>query len=155
MTAITELPETVDGSTLGGLLGLTLNRINTLSRDGVIPKAGRGAYPLQECIRAYVAWAKVNPKGRPKATGDLNDEKLRLTRAQADKAELVAAQARGDLIELDVVRREWTAIATDLRARLLSIAPRVATQAGLDRDASARLDHAIRTALEDIADDRA
>lgn len=148
------LPKTIGAEALADLLGITANRVNALARDGVIPKAGRGKFPLPEAVQSYVAWARINPSGRPPASGALNDEKTRLTAAQADRAELQAARDRGELIPLEEVRREWAAIAVDLRARLLAVGPRVASTLALDRPSSARLDEELRAALEDIADDR-
>lgn len=152
--ACTPFPKTIDAGALAGLLGLTANRVNALARDGAIPKTGRGQFALPDSVRAYVAWARKNPSGRPPAGGAMNEERIRLTAAQADRAELQAARDRGELVPLEEVRREWAALAVDLRARLLAVGPRVATTLALDRAAAARLDEELRAALEDIADDR-
>lgn len=147
-------PKSVGTEALADLLGITANRVNALARDGAIPKVGRGKFPLPDAVRAYVEWIRKNPAGRPVASGALNDEKIRLTAAQADRAELQAARDRGELIPIEAVRREWASVAVDLRARLLAIGPRVASALALDRPAAARLDDELRAALEDIADDR-
>lgn len=148
------LPESISTEALADLLGITANRLNALARDGAIPKAGRGSFSLPDAVRAYVEWTRKNPAGRPQASGALNDEKIRLTAAQADRVELQAARDRGELVALAEVRREWASIAIDLRARLLAIGPRVASSLALDRPAASRLDEELRAALEDISDDR-
>lgn len=147
------LPEIVSAATLGELLGITANRVSVLAADGALPKAGRNQYPLRDCVQAYVTYARENPFGRKSKDGNLNDEKLRLAREQADKIALANAVTRNELVPVEDVRREWRGLALDLRARLLAIAPRVAAAVGLDRNAAASLDSEIRHALEDIADD--
>lgn len=144
----------VSAKTLAEWLDLSAVRVAALAREGVFPREGDRDYPLRASIRAYVVYCRDNPSGRRIANPDLADEKLRLTRAQADMAELQAARNRGELIPLDDVRREWAWVAVDLRARLLAVAPRVASALALDRVAAARLDEELRSALEDIADDR-
>lgn len=145
------LPETISASDLAGLLGLSANRVSVLAAEGVIAKKGRGRYLLAESIQGYAQWVRENPAGRRRVA---SDEKERLTAAQADLAELKLAQTRGELLPLEDVRREWAAIAIDLRARLLSIAPRVSSALGLDRATAARLDAELRSALEDLAEQR-
>lgn len=147
-------PETVDAADLADLLGITANRVNALSRDGVIPKSGRGKFPLPESVRAYLEWTKANPAGRRVSDPDLADEKKRLAKEQADKIALANAITREELVLVEEVRREWRGLALDLRARLLAIGPRVAAALGLDRTVAASLDSELRAALEDIADDR-
>ena len=149
---MTNLPEAVDAATLADLLGITPNRLNALARDGHVPKSGRGRFPIPEATRVYVAWCRANPSGRRVANPDHADAKSRLTTAQAELAEAKLARERGELLPAADVRAEWTALATDLRARLLAIPPRVASALGLDRDAAGRLDAEMRAALEDVAD---
>ena len=146
-----DLPDTVGAADLARLFGLSANRVSVLGAEGVIQKKGRGRYLLAESIQGYAEWVRQNPSGRRRVA---SDEKERLTAAQADLAELKLAQTRGDLLPLEDVRREWAAIAIDLRARLLSIGPRVASALGLDRETAARLDAELRSALEDLADQR-
>ncbi len=148
-----KLPETVSTTALAGLLGLTVNRINALARAGALPKAERGSYPLGEAVRAYLAWNRLHQPGRPKATGDLASEKLRLVAAQADKAELAAQVTRHAYVPREEVERAWTGHIVALRARLLAVPSRVASALGMDRAAAARLDAELRAALEELGHD--
>lgn len=146
-----DLPDSVSTADLARLLGLTANRVSVLGAEGVLVRQTRGTYDLAASVAGYCEWCRDNPRGRKSGP---NDEKERLTAAQADLAELKLAQTRGELLPLEDVRREWVGIAIDLRARLLSIAPRVASALGLDRATAARLDAELRSALQDLADQR-
>lgn len=150
----TELPETVNADVLARLLGITSNRVQTLAREGTIPKAARGRYRLDDAIPAYVAYVRENPGGRRSKDSDLADEKKRLTRAQADRAETIAARERGELLPAKEVEAAWSTLLTDLRAALLAMPGRIAADLGLDREAAAALDAETRAVLEVIADDR-
>jgi phage terminase Nu1 subunit (DNA packaging protein) len=145
------LPETMDAATLAALLGLTANRVNALAREGAIPRAGRGRFPIPDAVQAYVAWAKANPAGRRVADADLADEKKRLAREQADKIALQNARARGDLLDAHAVRSRWGEYTTRLRSALLAVPARVTAQVGLDRAGAAALDAEVRAALDQIA----
>lgn len=136
---------------LAAWLGLKRSRVTALARQGVLPRVGQ-QYPHRACILAYCEHIRAGAVGR-KADPDLAAEKLRLAREQADKLAIANAKARDDLVSLAEVEREWTCLATDLRARLLAIGPRVASAAGLDRATAARIDAELRDALEGIADD--
>lgn len=145
------IPKTVSAAQLADLLGVSGRRVAQLAQEGAIPKAARGVYPLPEAVRAYCAYAKANPDGRPRKMQTLEAEKTRLTRAQAELAEVKAAQARGDLLPVQAVQARWIETVTALRAALLAVPPRIAAQAGLDRAAAALLDAEMREALDQIA----
>ena len=49
---------------------------------------------------------------------------------------------------------EWRGIITDLRAAVLAVPSRVASELGFDRKETIALDSEIRAAMEAIADDR-
>ena len=81
-------------------------------------------------------------RGRPIAP-----HRERLVNAQAELAEIRARKMRGELVPAADVEREWTAIVTDLRQRLLAIPSRVGAKLPLSREAVAALDQEIRAAL--------
>lgn len=153
-----ELPSTVHESTLAALLGVNRSRIAQLVRDGVLTRAGRARFDLHESVRAYTANLryKSSPmgKGRPSSTNpDLEAEKLRLTRAQADEREAKVAAARGELVSANEVERAWAGVLKDVRASMLAVPSRCgATLPHLSAHDIATLDAEIRHALEGLAD---
>ena len=110
-------------------------------------------FPLKSTVRAYCENTR-SAAARRAADPELAAEKLRLTRAQADRAEQQAARDGGTLLQADAVAAAWTSIITDLRAALLAIPERVSAHLGLDRNMTAALDNELRYCLEVIADDR-
>lgn len=162
MTTLTEIdamladpPEvdTVTAAELGEWLGLSPNRVHALGRDGVLPRVNHKRYPLRASVAAYCEHCRSLAKG--KATDkELAEEKIRLAREQADKIALQNAAARGEFLDSRSVASEWHSIVTDLRAALLAVPSRVASELGFDRKETAALDSEIRAAMEVIADDR-
>lgn len=151
------IPATCDEPTLAALLGISRTRTSTLARDGVISRIARGRYDTRAAVRAYCENLRFHAAraGRPsEASGDeLKAEKLRLTRAQAEKAEAAAALARGDLVKAEEVRREWEGVLRDLRAALLAVPSRVgAVLPHLAPHDLAEIDREIRATLEGLAD---
>lgn len=149
---MSDLPSTVCTADLAMLLGITPNRVNALAREGAIPKAGRGRFPIPQATQAYVAWQKENPAGRRVKDPEQADAKTRLTAAQAELAETKLAQARGDLLDAGEVEREWTAALVDRRAALLALPARLQTDCGLTADTTRALDREITDALMRLAE---
>jgi phage terminase Nu1 subunit (DNA packaging protein) len=111
------------------LFNLTERHIQRLAADGVIPKAARGQYPLLGSIRGYVKFLQERSFGKhSNETTDLQTEKIRLTKANADKTELEVAVLRGDLIPTEIVENVQGQMVSAARAKFLSIPTKAATQ---------------------------
>ena len=117
-------------ATIAKLLRLTERRVQQLSKEGVIPKAERGRYDLVPSVQGYIKY--LQDRAAPEMSGsiDYNAEKARLTRANADIAEMEAAKMKGRLIDSEEVTHAWAAIMSQVRANLLHNVPvRVASLA--------------------------
>ena len=145
----------VSATVVGAWLGLTSTRVQQLARDGILTRiesTGQFRFDLKSTVQTYCDYTR-SAAARRQADPDLAEQKLRLTRAQADRAEQQAARDGGTLLQADAVAAAWTSITTDLRAALLAIPERCAATLGLDRQATAALDSELRSCLEVIADD--
>lgn len=87
------------GKIIARLLNITERRLQQLAREGIIPKADRGQYPLAGCVRGYVTYlqnAGVN------AEGNLDPEKLdpfkRRAFYQGELDKLKVAVERSELV---------------------------------------------------------
>lgn len=61
------------GKLIARLLNITERRLQQLAREGIVPKAAHGKYPLAGCVRGYIMYlqnAGVN------AEGNIDPEKL-------------------------------------------------------------------------------
>lgn len=90
--------------TLARLFNLTDRRVQQLARDGIIPKATRGKYPLAQSIQGYVRYLQERAFSKELGTTDLHTEQVRLKRAQAEEKEIEAAIKRGSAMWVDDIK---------------------------------------------------
>lgn len=153
-----ELPQTVHESTLAALLGIRRARLSELVRDGILRRVGPARFQLREAVNSYTAdlRSKTSPMGRGRPTSsspELDVEKLRLAKQQADKVELQNAAARGSLVPALEVEREWAGVLRDVRAAMLAVPSRVgSTLPHLSAHDVAAIENEIKAALEGLAD---
>ena len=151
------IPGIATETDMAQLLGVTANRVRTLTRDGHLLKAGPGQWKVRESLAHYIGHLRTIAAraGNPAAGADpdaLKAEKLRLTRAQADKEETRVRRERGELVPADAVAREWSTLARDVRNALLAVPSRCG--AGLPHLTAtdvATIEREIRKALEGLA----
>lgn len=100
------------------LRGVTARRLRQLdSEDNPPPKDENGQYDPGEFGR----WLRAGDKA-----ADYFAERARLTKEQADKAEMENDRARGLLMGRDEVAGEWSRIVMNFKTRLLSIPSKLA-----------------------------
>jgi phage terminase Nu1 subunit (DNA packaging protein) len=142
-------PVTYPVETIAKLFDLTPRRVQQLSAAGVIPRAGHGKYELAPAVRGYVRYLKGADLG-----GAARADKERLLRARADLMEMEARRATGRLVDVDLVERTWTNIASIIRTRLLALPSKCAPiLAGLDPSAAYNLLEAeVHAALQELSE---
>lgn len=145
----------MDEAALSQFLGLVTSQIRTKTRDGILTKTGPGRWDVRASVKSYVAQLQVHASraGRPPDGGDdLKAEKLRLTRAQADKEETRVKREAGDLVEAAAVTRGWSNLLRDMRNALLAVPSRCgAALPHLTATDIATIDREIKKALEGLA----
>jgi len=111
-------------------LDLSTKRISELIRDGILPsKMGRSPLNIDVCRIAYISYLrKLGGYNKRSGGGDIAEEKTRLTKVQADKAELEVNQLEGKLIPAQLVQDTWTDFVANVRAKLLGLPSRIAHQ---------------------------
>ena len=88
--------------------------------------------------------------------GELDRERTRLTKAQADKTELEVAELKAKLVRMELVVPHWQAMVAAMRAKLLAIPAKVAPQvAGPDSLSRTQelIQDGVYQALSEIAGD--
>lgn len=109
-------------------LDLSPKRISELIRDGILPsKMGRSPINIDVCRIAYISYLrKLGGYNKKSGTADIAEEKTRLTKAQADKAELEVSSLEGQLIPAKLVQDTWADLIANVRVRLLGLPSRIA-----------------------------
>lgn len=116
---------TASVDTVAKLLDVTPRRVQQLANEGVIPKPkSRGQYEIIPCVVGFIRHLRGMLNGD---AGDLNTEKTRLTRAQAEKTEIETAKLKGELVALAETERAWCALVGAFRAKMITLPPRAAT----------------------------
>src|SRR6202011_4729904 len=112
--------DTVPAEVLARWLGVSERLVRELARKGIVVKAGRNAFKLEESVRSVVEDQRrtIAGKGGARIGAQAAKERSRLAAAMADKAELQKAATRGAQIDAGDVWQKWTATLTRVRARL-------------------------------------
>ena len=146
------IPGVMNAEALSRLLGVS----ETTARGVGVKLPGKGRWDVAATLRVYLDRLREHAgrAGRPAASGDteaLRAEKLRLTRAQADKEETRVKREAGELVEVESVTREWSNLLRDMRNAMLAVPSRCG--AGLPHLTAtdiATIDREIRKALEGL-----
>lgn len=135
--------------TIAGLLDLSQRRVQQLVNEGHIPRVCQGQFRLVPVVRGYIGYLRDNT-----TSSGLGSEKRRLLAARADLAELVVARRVGDLIPVQTVELEWSAIVVNFRNQMLALAARAAPLVVAAKDvheAHSIIESLILQALEELS----
>lgn len=142
-------------STISKLLLLTDRRVQQLVKDGIIPKTEHGRYELAPAVQGYIRYLQDRSVGNALAPADYHLEKSRLTRLQADKAEMEVKEIAGELVRVEDLLNAWHEILMDCKGKILSIPSKLATVViDIDDPAEAQelIESHLREALEELSD---
>lgn len=135
---------------LAGLLGITTRRLGQLHEEGIAVKIDRGLYDAAATIQAMLAHASGKAAGASVEL-DLDRERARLAKEQADAQELKNAVTRGELLMAADVERTWTDACRQLRSAMLAVTGRVRAATTIEAADAAVIDREIRDALTAIS----
>jgi phage terminase Nu1 subunit (DNA packaging protein) len=132
MSAVTNVPPKF----LAQLFGLTERRVQQMAKDGIIPKAEHGEYPLLAAVKGYVAFLQEVSRHKGNDNEELIKNRIRLEKSRADIAELDFSLRIGELLIADDVKDEIIVMISNFRSRILSIPAAIGAQGtGLQRAA--------------------
>lgn len=123
--AVSARAPTYPVATIAKLLMLSDRRVQQLTKEGVIPKAERGRYELAPAVQGYIRYLQERSMRSDASPIDYHVEKARLTKNQADLAEIEAAKARGEVADVELVARAWANVCAEARIRFRNIPARV------------------------------
>lgn len=111
-------------------LDLSVVSISKLIQKGVLDvKQGRNPMDLDLCRKNYINYLRsLGSYNKKTGSGDIAEEKTRLTKFQADKAELEVQELEAELLPADKVQQTWIDYVANVRAKLLALPNRIAHQ---------------------------
>lgn len=113
-------------TTISKLLLLTERRVQQLVKEGVIPKTERNRYELAPAVQGYIRYLQERMVGNTAQPLDYQNEKSRLVRIQADKAQIELDHLNEALVPTEEVAKEWESILGDMKSKILSIPSKAA-----------------------------
>jgi phage terminase Nu1 subunit (DNA packaging protein) len=137
-------------------LGISEKHFGDLLRQGVFEKQGRGFYNFDECRAQYLKHLREIAH-RKAQSGELNltEERARLAREQADAKEMENAIARGELVHIEDVAKQFERGLERARTKLLAIPSKVAPEVhacATAKEVQAIIERNIVEALSELAD---
>ena len=103
-------------------LDLSPKRVSELYRDSILTSNNIDATRVQ-----YICYLrKLSGYNKKTGTGDMQEEKTRLTKAQADAAELKVSELEGLLLPVQMVLNNWSNIMSIVRVSLLGLGNKIA-----------------------------
>ena len=130
--------------------------LTNMKKEGLLVQPVLGVYDLIPSLRNYLKKLK-NKASASTADGVLNfqEEKARLTKMQADKAEMEVKEIAGELVRVEDLLNAWHEILMDCKGKILSITSKLATVViDVDDPAEAQelIEFHLREALEELSD---
>lgn len=104
--------ENISTSELAEIFYLTTRRIQQLSQEGM-PKISDGVYPFKECVRWYIRHLQSRLDENNSDT--ILQEKIRLYRAKAEKAEIEARRMNKYSIAIEEVTKDLATISAEIK----------------------------------------
>lgn len=133
-------------------LCLTERRVRQLRDEGVIVEARPGLYELQPTVARYITYIG----GAGKET--LTNERMKLTRAKREAAELENELRKGEVHRTEDIERGIKSMFLNIRSRFLALpaklSPTLATMGGNQTGIFDELKQAVDEILEEMSDYR-
>lgn len=112
-------------ATIAKLLLISERRVQQLSAEGVFPKAQRGRYELVPVVQGYIRFLQERSIRSDAVPIDYHVEKARLTKAQADLAELQVARERADVVSVAQLEKNLGNLFAEVQTSVRNIPGRV------------------------------
>ena len=138
------------------LLDLSERHVRRLADDNILKKPEKNKGWEITNVTLYIRYLRERAFGKDISTTDLHNEKLRLTKAQADKATLEVNELEGELIPAQIVEDTWINYSMNVRAKLLALPTRIAHEIITIEDYQEALEilkKQINEALKELSED--
>ncbi|TIR15286.1 MAG: hypothetical protein E5X34_29780 [Mesorhizobium sp.] len=138
---------TINVSQLSRLLDLTPRRVQQLVQQGVIPKAGRDAYPLVGAVQGYLRWLTDDDR---RVAGSASAQ--RVANARADEIEARITEKMKDLVPIEDQRMTVATLLEIVKRELADLPGRLPLhiRSAIRADISASIARIEKTAAQAI-----
>ena len=141
---------------LSEIFGVSQQAIDKWDKEG-LPVEARGVQGVRGRENEYNTVRVYNwllERYKKSNLSDLDIERTRLIKAQADKAEMEAAALRGELLPIEIIKVSWQSIFALVRVRILAIKAEIKTQIpSIDKEALVIIDESCKQALRELSGD--
>jgi len=107
--------------TLAELFDLLERRIQQLAAEGIIPRTKTGQYDFLGAVRGYVGYLRKRGLDPDPVEADLYAQRARLTKEQADKAEMDNRKTKSELVPVTEAAKLLEKVVLALRSRILAL----------------------------------
>lgn len=119
--------QTINQKELSSIIGITVQQIIKLEKEGVFNRNGEKFYTLPHAVNEYIAYKIKSELRKVKGDSeDINEAKRRKEIAQATLLELEVREKQGDLISIDEIRKENEYVLTAFKNKSLAIPSKIA-----------------------------
>lgn len=148
----------IDSVTIEAHTGVSQRTIRQWIVEGVIPQTDDLGMVVKAIITYYKGQVAEARRDRTKEGQDtLYDSKVRLTEAQAEKAELENLERQGKLVEADLAVLAWSSFIAACKGLLLGLPTRLALElAGISdpKQIQVLIQESVDEALIELSDER-
>ena len=138
----------VKSKELARLLGLTDRRVEQLTGEGILTKAGRGTYDDAEAIGAYIDY-KVN---KASETTDLTEARAKKEDKLAQIKDIELKKLKSEVISIESLEKELSDIAATLSNRLYNLTNRVKLKVEISKEQEEEINKQIEEMLLELKD---
>lgn len=152
-TKQTQSGDLVSGAVVARWLGITDHTVREMAKAGIVVRAGRGVYRLEESVRRAFEHTRqtASQRGGADSLEAMRAERIRIARAQADALESKNAELSGKTFTAEAIEREWTDILRTVRAGMLAVPSRCAGRLPhLSRSDISEIDREVRAVLTEV-----
>lgn len=119
--------KTISIRELASLIMVSERRVQQLTKEGIFRRTSHGIYYLESSVQSYIKHLKESAGGGTNQANiqEFHLAKTRKLKAEAEIAEMNAAQMAGDLITVADVKHTWANLVAEVCNRIRNIPARV------------------------------
>lgn len=106
------------------IFGISSRQYRNLANDGKVPPVVSGKIDFPLATKQLLEYYRKLAAGQGSLS--LTDERIRLTKINADRKDLQLNKERGDLLHVDTAMKLWGAVCQNIRGKMLAIPKKLA-----------------------------